>query len=297
MAMIAAPLVLLGSSAATAETVHWTPAHELAPQEYMSTLTWGDLDADGDDDVACTSNCLWWNEGGCPGPALWRREAHVLPGTSEPCTSRRDALGDLDADGDLDLVAGCFQEMMYMYWNVGTPDAPSWEYDPSVFSGGAYFSVPFLADLDGDSDLDIILVTGCGAAFFWRNTGTQQVAIWDTSVQVITPILLGAPAAIAAGDLDGDGDLDIVGITDDTPLQCWENVGTPQVWQVVENSAMLTGVEEPGQGGLGIALPDVDCDGDPDLLFSSNGAGYLYLNDSISAVTPVTWGAIRALYK
>lgn len=297
--VIVAALVLLASGAASATVVYWTPAHELAPQGWdMSFITWGDLDADGDDDIARSSDLVWWNDGGCPGPPFWRVEQHVLPETPGGCVYRKDTLGDLDADGDLDLVSGCFQQMMYMHWNVGTPQVPQWQYDPSMFSGGANYTVPFLADLDGDGDLDLVMVTGSAAAFFWRNIGTPQAPIWDTTAQFIPPILLGPPAAIAVADLDGDADLDIIGITDDTPLQCWENVGTPQGWSFVENPAMLTGVNELGSGGWGIAMPDVDCDGDPDLLVAGDDrVRLLYLNESTTSVTPTSWGTIKALYR
>jgi hypothetical protein len=186
-----------------------------------------------------------------------------------------------------------------MFWNVGTPQVPQWQQDFSMFaSGGDTEPCPRLVDLDGDGDLDLVIVSTGGGTWFCENTGTPQAPQW------ITPSCRGIPLAvtpplgsIAAGDLDGDGDLDLVTVSTEHSLRAWENVGTPQAWQFVENPAMLTGVSGP-PSGLGLALPDVDCDGDPDLLLADTyGHTYLYMNDSVSPVTPASWGIIKAWYR
>ncbi|MBM3308364.1 MAG: VCBS repeat-containing protein [Candidatus Eisenbacteria bacterium] len=301
MAMtVAAALMMLGCGAATATEVYWTPAHEQAPQGIQSSITWGDLDADGDADIARGSDFVCWNDGGCPGPPVWRVQMGVLPGTPS-CSYRQTTLGDLDGDGDLDLIYGCFEPQLHMFWNVGTPQVPAWQYDPSMFQGGANYSVPFLADLDGDGDLDLIMVTGCAGAFFRENVGTPQAPVWGGSSVNIPPVYLPPPASIALGDLDGDGDLDFLGFSTDTPLTCWENVGTPQSWSFVENPAMLTGIALPPGSRWGLALPDLDCDGDLDLLVVVM-VGYAmetfaYLNEGPTPVSPATWSSIKALYR
>jgi hypothetical protein len=299
--VVATVWIPMTSGTAAANEVYWTAAHDLAPQGFVDFMTWGDLDADGDDDICASFQ--YWNDGGCPGPPVWRSQSCVLPWFSG-CSYRQSTLGDLDADGDLDLIHGCSEPVLYMFWNVGTPQAPQWQYAPSTFPGGPYgeyyHTVPRLADLDGDGDLDLIMLVGAagGRVWFCENTGTPQVPQWGLPCEVIPMTPLPPVASIAVGDLDRDGDLDIIGCTSMTPLQCWENVGTPQDWQFVENPAMLGGVDEPAAGGWGIALPDVDCDGDPDLLVEGwRGPVYLYLNDSISSVTPTTWGTIKALYR
>jgi hypothetical protein len=288
--------VVLGLATASATEVYWTPAPELAPQGSWGSIASCDLDADGDCDVSRVGACKhFWNVGTPQVPA-WQLVSGVVPGLAG-CSYRTGTYGDLDGDGDFDLVIGCFEPYLHMFWNVGTPQVPQWQYDPSMFGGAANYTVPCLADLDADGDLDLVMVTCCGAAFFWENIGTPQIPIWATTAPIIPPVFLTPPAYFALGDLDNDGDLDIVGFTPDTPLQCWENVGTPQACSFVENPGMLTGVAHTR--GYGLALPDVDSDGDCDLLVvGPDGATIsLYLNESVSPVRPISWSTIKAMYR
>lgn len=296
--LMATTALVLGATFAPATEVHWTPAHELAPPGGpLGYMTWGDLDDDGDDDICASLE--YWNDGGCPGPPVWREEPRVLPGVAG-CATCASTLGDLDTDGDLDVILGCADGGLRLFWNVGTPSAAQWQYDPSFFTpGGCQRSIPRLADLDADGDLDVVAICGeGGGVWFGENTGTPQMPTWPTPWQGLPIPSLPTISTITVGDIDGDADLDIVGITTWTAMRCWENVGTPQAWQFVENPAMLGGVDQPAEGGWTIALPDIDCDGDPDLLaLGWNGACYLYLNDVISPVTPTSWGIIKGLYR
>lgn len=100
------------------------------------------------------------------------------------------------------------------------------------------------------------------------------------------------------GDIDGDGDPDVIGGASDTPTQCWENVGTHQVFQFIENPNMLNGIDAPSRVA-GIELLDIDGDMDLDVFISPRlGDGnFLFLNDQIVSVRASTWSYIKALYR
>lgn len=283
---------------ASGSEVSWTPAHELAPPGLTGSIAAGDLDGDGDDDISDPWD-QYWNVG-CPEPPAWQVQEDMFSPVPS-CAIMSCTLGDCDADGDLDLIYGCDQCCSFrMIWNVGTPPAPAWEYGGAVAGdpSSGYNARACLADLDADGDLDLVATNAAGAIGIYENTGTPEAPYW-VWLELIPDIGFGDSGGVMAlGDLDGDGDLDIAGGSGSSRVKCWENVGTPQAWSYVRHDAMLTGVDEPANGVSGIALPDVDCDGDCDLLIVGwGGAVYLYFNEQITSVHSTSWGVIKTLFR
>ncbi|MEM6784702.1 MAG: T9SS type A sorting domain-containing protein, partial [Bacteroidota bacterium] len=68
-------------------------------------------------------------------------------------------------------------------------------------------SSPHLGDVDGDGDLDLLVGTEAGAVQVFRNEGTPQAFSFVDAGPVQVPRSGTAPAL---GDLDNDGDLDLV---------------------------------------------------------------------------------------
>ena len=120
------------------------------------------------------------------------------------------ALGDLDGDGDLDLIVGESSGWLNYYRNDGDVRAPRFELVSDQFENIRIGrrSAPALADLDGDGDLDLLVGSENDGLALFRNDGSRTVArlVRDTTFHVEAPVLV----APAAGDLDGDGDVDLV---------------------------------------------------------------------------------------
>jgi hypothetical protein len=290
---------LLTQQVCGATEVCWVDASDLAPQDTWSSLSAGDLDNDGDQDLSFLGvNPVYhyWNVGSGETP-VWQLDTAVYGGVAY-CEYQAGALGDLDADGDLDVVTTCYSGSVRLHENVGTADEPSWQERPGAFTGIHVYeggSQPCLADIDADGDLDLIVVAGAIGIMLVENVGTPEIASW-----VHAGYLAGlddgpktSPQG-AFGDIDGDGDLDMVQVSWDTPPQCWENVGTPSDCAFIENPAMLTGVEAPARG-YGIELVDVDGDTDVDLLICGYMQNFLYLNEQVTPVEPSSWGRIKSL--
>ena len=150
----------------------------------------GDIDGDGDIDIVVTS--INWRNNNTPGEngEIWcyvnQGDGHMRVRRCGNQWGKTAELGDIDNDGDLDIVWGSETFVSVKYWN-------RWNRIPGCFgksrcngtfngillndgtgnfyergfsfpdevknsSGHAYYSVPAIAiaDLDGDDDLDVV---------------------------------------------------------------------------------------------------------------------------------------------
>ena len=119
-------------------------------------------------------------------------------------------LGDLDGDGDLDLIVGESSGWLNYYRNDGGPSRPVFTLVSDEFEGIQIGrrSAPLLADLDGDGDLDLLVGSESSGLALFRNVGTPTAPrlVRDPAFGITAPVL----AAPSAGDLDGDGYLDLI---------------------------------------------------------------------------------------
>jgi len=247
------------------------------PGLHSGSASWGDIDKDGDLDVVLTGvngadesvSIVAKNRGG----AQFDIDTNMLPGLGYGDS----ALGDLDKDGDLDLVlsgAGPdgFTTRRFAN-NAGQFSAVAGEL-------GAYaFSSVDLGDYDGDGDLDLLVGGGAvssklltGNVTLWSNSGGTLVAVPQSFEGV-----LGGD--ITWGDYDQDGDLDVlllgaVEVLGKRNARIYRNDGGSFVNTSVLVGSIFSDVE----------WADFDADGDLDL-FSTGYTPYaqsttnIYLNE------------------
>ena len=167
--------------------------------------------------------------------------------------------GDLDNDGDADLVSGDANGTIIAWQNDGTPFTGLWP-SQTVSNTAASIYTLALADLDHDGDLD--LASGCGGAaafeiMVWENDGTPFAGEWTSNgVGGAADVL-----ALAVGDLDHDGQPDLVSGDSGAVIYAWQNDGTPftGLW----TSQMVGNTTDPTYA---LALGDLDNDGYLDLV-------------------------------
>ena len=189
------------------------------------------------------------------------------------------ALGDLDNDGDLDaIVANAGNQPQNVRLNDGTGRFLPHPVSPTLGAGNS--TAVALGDVDGDGDLDAIIANDTGQAQdVYLNDGTGQL----TPHPVAPTFGAGNSTAVALGDVDGDGDLDVVVANDTGQAQdVYLNDGTGQF--TPHPSAPTFGAGD----STAVALGDVDRDGDLDAVVA-NASGQpqdVYLNDGTGQFTP-----------
>jgi hypothetical protein len=239
-----------------------------------SYLSWGvalgDVDGDGDLDAIFANtnqNELYLNDGS---GVFSDASLTNLPGDDDD--TRDVALGDMDNDKDLDIVLANRFGRNRLYVNDGSGffrDAP-----PASFSaGGGNTRGVALGDVDGDKDLDIVFAVKDAQNRLHLNDGFGVfIDVTDTHL----PSDRDNSRSIALGDVDGDNDLDIVFANRlDSQSRLYLNDSSG-----VFTDATLTNLPIARDWSDGVALCDIDGDGDLDMVLANfNAQNRLYLND------------------
>lgn len=259
----------------------FTPSEASLPAGFWNSSGWGDYDNDGDPDLAYS-----WYVDGSSNSAIFRNDGGSFVNIDAgllSLTAGSMEWGDYDGDGDLDLL------------HTGTPADFSntlvliYENNEGVFTNiqaslmdCAWYNNALWDDVDSDGDLDVVYVGDDGSDYpfvVYLNT--------NGNFDMVNTGLFGVRTSngnigIQLGDIDNDGDMDVVMTGDDPSYDKSTRI-------FLNDNATYTALEHniPGYGSGTVDMTDIDNDGDLDLFFigydnSSSGDVGIFINDANS---------------
>ena len=222
-------------------------------------------------------------------PFEWQQEYDVIPmivegdtlsaawlgGYQNTCPS----FGDLDSDGDLDLLLGRSNGTIDYWKNNGTPTQENITLEERAIQGLDinFWAVIQLCDMDSDGDLDLFADRGNYPMIVFNNVGGPISPYFeveeDTLFDTLGNYIDGTDFCLA--DINGDGDKDLfVGVWYVGSIKYYENIGdsTDYVFALVDTN--FAGILTSSWSSP--TFCDLDADGDLDLFIGMNGGGIMY---------------------
>jgi hypothetical protein len=224
----------------------------------MSGVDLNLLDLNGDGHV--DAHVIYYDPQGLPDRVYLNDGTGIFSDSGLALDEYVIAWGDLDSDGDVDYFGKRYGEGYVVMLNDGRGQfTEGWRMEDSQAIDGDIA----LGDYDGDGDLDAVVGNG------FRNSGSfPSLLLWNDgsgqfadSGQRLNETML---AKFGAGDLDGDGDLDLFVSNTDIPNEVWLNDGGRFI-----DSGLRLGITPPEGFSTKPSLGDLDGDGDLDLFVGS----------------------------
>jgi hypothetical protein len=158
----------------------------------------GDLDGDGTAELVAVSTkddiCRVY---------VWDHNGALAPGWPVKVNDEIKsalALGDMDRDGDVEIIACCRNDLVYA-WHHNGRKVFGW---PVEIQEEHWHSAPILSDFNGDDEIEVVFSSYSGVIHAYRHNGVP-VQGWPA----VTETRSGASPPVIA-DMDGDSRTELV---------------------------------------------------------------------------------------
>jgi hypothetical protein len=274
--------------------------HQLITIDYLKTFDVGnnsspvfvDIDNDNDLDLFLGSfknptgsiNFLE-NTGSASNASFYFADSFYFNITSD--LSITPSFGDIDNDGDYDLLVGKFDGTLSLYINSGTSSSPIFVSNAilrnnngdSIDVGSS--AIPFLKDIDNDSDLDLVIGAFNGKFFLYENTGNASSFQFTLNSSYFAGLDVGDNSTPYLIDYNKDDVNDLFSGNRNGLFFYFRNDGSNlnPIWTEVTDKF----IDDNFGGNTFPCFVDVDNDTDLDLILGNvKGGLYFYKNTDIS---------------
>jgi outer membrane protein assembly factor BamB len=242
-------------------------------EHFRSIKNISDVNGDYHQDViAVSENDTLYCFSGIDGTALWKFDA-------DPCYLERGLIAVPDLDGDYvdDVVLGTIWGTRALFALSGASGDTIWWYDSHEHgSGGWFYEVSAMSDIDGDSVVDILAGTGSEPNRAYLFSGATGTKIWESYIGYA---VFGIREI---GDLNGDSIPDAAistgnGTSSSYNVFALDGATGDSIWKR----------SLPGAGWTVVPMTDIDSNGVADMV-SGDMAGNVTARSGVDG-TPL-WG-------
>jgi len=195
---------------------------------------------------------------------------------------------DIDGDGDLDIFFLDSDQSFGWYKNTGSSSNPDFQYSLTNPQGLFFLNWFYFVDIDNDGDLDYFTSNNDQISFY-RNDGNSNFPIFIMAADTVfdadgDPIYSEFSSNPLFADMDDDGDLDFFSGNSAGTVTYYENIGTPQNYNLKfitnewQNLIIIGGaLDDPRHGASSLDFIDIDDDSDLDLFWGDFFSKSMYV--------------------